>query len=185
MQSAAAAGDGLGLDDDLDPLQMRRECLARSRSTLPLACRLCRLELGLDRAEPGLDLLEGEGLLVGVELLGSAAEASSLQLLDDGMKGGDPRLGALVDRRKSDDRSPELRLLGFEICRFGLQLGLFRRQGDKHRSQRADIVGEGRRAARHGSDRSTFCRFEARFLPPESLRHGPIRPSSVAACAPP
>ena len=79
--AAGARRDGLRLDDDLDALQMRRERLARSRSALPLACRLCRLKFGLDRAEPGLNLVEGKGLLLGIELLGTAAEAGALQLL--------------------------------------------------------------------------------------------------------
>jgi hypothetical protein len=166
----AAAGDGLGLDDDLDPLQMRRECLARSRSTLPLACRLCRLELGRDRAQPGLDLVEGEGLLVGVELLGAAAEASPLQLLDDRMKGGDPCLGPLVDRRKPAD--------------LGLEFGPLRRHGHNHRSQRVDIVGKGRSTACHGSDKKHILpALKPCFLLPESLRHGPIRPTWAVACA--
>jgi hypothetical protein len=59
------------IDDDLDALQMRGERLARSRSTLPLACRPRRIELGLERAESGLDFVEGKGLLVGIELLGA------------------------------------------------------------------------------------------------------------------
>ncbi len=64
----------LRFDDGLNALEMRRDCLARSRSTSPLACR-SRLQFSLVRAEPGLDLVEGEGLLVGIELLEAAAEA--------------------------------------------------------------------------------------------------------------
>jgi hypothetical protein len=131
---AAAAGEALRLDDDLDPFQMRRERLARSRGAAPLACRFRRLELGLDRAEPGLHLLEGEGLLVGIELLGAAAEAGTLQLPDDGMKIGDPFLGALVYRLEPgvvgfepglfglepSDLGSELRRIGPELSRLGL-----------------------------------------------------------------
>ncbi|MER8436229.1 hypothetical protein NKH11_06390 [Mesorhizobium sp. M1393] len=76
MAAGALLPPWLGLDDDLDPLQMRRERLARSRSTSRLACRSCGLELGLNRAEPGLDFVEGEGLLVPFELLGAATEAA-------------------------------------------------------------------------------------------------------------
>jgi hypothetical protein len=54
-----------------------------------------------------------EGLLISVELLGAAPEASALQLLDDGVKIGDPRLRPLVDRRKPNDLGFEHRLLGF------------------------------------------------------------------------
>lgn len=75
MAAGALLPPWLGLDDDLDPLQMRPERLARSRSTSRLACRSCGLELGLNRAEPGLDF-EGEGLLGTFELLGAATEAA-------------------------------------------------------------------------------------------------------------
>ncbi|MER8731129.1 hypothetical protein NKH28_14960 [Mesorhizobium sp. M1227] len=75
MAAGALLPPWLGLDDDLDPLQVRRERLARSRSTSRLACRSCGLELGLNRAEPGLDF-EGEGLLGTFELLGAATEVA-------------------------------------------------------------------------------------------------------------
>src|SRR5690606_38673880 len=116
LAAAAGAGDGLGLDDDLHALKMRRERLARTSFALPaLASRPGRSEFGLDHAKTGLDLVEGEGLLVAVELLGAAAEAGALQLLDDHVQIGNPLLGALVDRGHADD-------LGFEGGGFGLEL---------------------------------------------------------------
>lgn len=47
--------------------QLRSETAGRPRSGL---------ELGLNRAAPGLDFVAGEGLLVTFELLGAATEAA-------------------------------------------------------------------------------------------------------------
>lgn len=163
LASAAGAGDSLRLDDDLDALQMRRERLARAARTSQLACRPCRLEFGLDRAKPGLDLVEGEGLLVGIELLGTPAEAGALQLLDDHMKIGDPLFGALVERRHPDDLGLEFRRFAPELSRLGLQFGLFRRHGDEHRLERVDVVGKGRSAIRHRPTEAYSTRFRDCF----------------------
>ena len=162
----AERGNGLRLDDDLDPLQMRRECLARPRRATALACRFRRFKLGLDRAEPGLNLVEGKGLLIGIELLGAAAEPGTLQLLDDRMKIGDPSFGAFVDRGQPDD-------LGLEFRRFGLQVSLLHRNGDEHRLQRVGVIRKGRSAARHDAEQKhILADLRPAFSPPESLRHG-------------
>ena len=58
---AAATGNGLRLDDDLDALQMRGHT-ARCRSPAGLAAS----------KSAGLDFVEGNDLLVGIELLGAA-----------------------------------------------------------------------------------------------------------------
>ena len=157
LASAASAGYGLRLDDDLDTLQMRRERLARAARASPLAYRPCRLEFGFDRAKPGLDLVEGEGLLVGIELLGTAAEAGTFQLLDDHVQIGDPLFGVLVERRHSHDLGLEFRRFASEVSGLGLQPGLLRRDGNEHRFQRVDVIGKGSSAARHKADRSIFA----------------------------
>ena len=141
----AERGNGFRLDDDLDPLQMRRECLARPRRATALACRFRRFKLSLNQAQPGLDLVEGERLLIHIELLGAAAEPGTLQLLDDRMKFGDPSFGAFVDRGQPVD-------LGLEFRRFALQVSLLHRNGDEHRLQRAGVIRKGRSAARHDAE---------------------------------
>jgi len=131
---------------------MRRERLARPPGAAPVVRRPGRVELGLDRAQPGLDLLEGEGLLVGVELFGAAAEAGPLQLLDDRVKGGDPRLGPLADPRKPAD-------LGFEILPL-------RGRGRKHRLQRVGVVGRAEALRVMAPTKAHFARFEAPLSAP-------------------
>jgi hypothetical protein len=67
-------------DDHLDPRQVARQRLARPRFPgRRLGCG--GLQGPFDRGQTGLDLLEGEGALVGIERLRSPAEASSLQRL--------------------------------------------------------------------------------------------------------
>jgi hypothetical protein len=63
-------GQIVGLDDDLDSLEVRRKALARPRGPLGVGCRTAGLvQTGLDVAEPNLDFIEDEGLLFGVERL--------------------------------------------------------------------------------------------------------------------
>lgn len=93
--------------------------------------------------------------LAAIELLGAAAEAGALQLLDDHVQIGDPLLGALVDRGNADEFGLKLHRLVLKLPRLCLQLGLFRRHGNQHRLERVDIVGKGQCRARHGLDIST------------------------------
>jgi hypothetical protein len=152
---AAGAGDGLWLDNDLHALQMGRERLARTCFALPpLACRPGRRELGLDHAKIGLNLVEGEGLLVAFEFLGAAAEAGALQLLDDHVEIGNPVLGALIDCGHADDLGLELCCLGLVLPRLCLQLILPGRRSNQHCLERVDVVGKGRSRARHDLTRS-------------------------------
>jgi len=135
LDGAASATGRLGFDDHFDPLEVRRQLLARPWGAW-LRWLGERVELRFDCAEARLDLFEGELVLIGIERLRSPPITRPLQRLEQGMQTIDP---------------------GFGIGFGGLQLRRFRGQrrrlgarGEHHRLQRLDIVRQHGRTNGHG-----------------------------------
>ncbi|MCS3452178.1 hypothetical protein M2219_008896 [Bradyrhizobium elkanii] len=86
------------LNDSFDPFQMGRKALAPTRCTLAIRLRTALADLGLDRSDAGLDLLEDKGLLFDVairraELFRSSAEPGAVEGLQDLCQSLDARIG--------------------------------------------------------------------------------------------
>ncbi len=84
--AASAARRRLRLDHDLDPLEMGRQLLARPRCA-GLRRLGCRVQRRLDRAEAGLDLFEGELMLIGIERFRSPPVTCPFERLEQGVAG--------------------------------------------------------------------------------------------------
>ena len=147
LGEALAAGGILGLDHHLDPFQMSRKGLAGPTGRLGFRPEL--VDLGPNRAKPGLDLLECQSILVFIKTFGALAVLGALQHLDHGIEAGDPLLGGLVDL--------------FELGIFGGKFGVRRfltpcpfGGGSQHRLEGFDVVRAFWNRSRHGPEQSIF-----------------------------
>ena len=124
VECAAAAGTGLifDIDDLLDPLEMGRQRPAVGLAR-PFALRLGHrgISCGVHAAKRRLDILQGELELIGVELLGLAAEPVPLEGLEDRLQPLDPGIG-----------------LALGIGEIGQCAGLF----EDERTQRVNVIGK-------------------------------------------
>ncbi|MGY2812075.1 hypothetical protein ACVIHF_008805 [Bradyrhizobium sp. USDA 4506] len=131
------------LNDSFDPFQMGRKALAPTRCTLAIRLRTALADLGLDRGDAGLDLLEDKGLPfnVGVrraELFRSSAERGAVEGLQDLRQPLDARIGIGV--------------AGLEIGDFARQsigAGRFLGHGKNHGLQRLYVIREAEIGRRH------------------------------------
>jgi len=124
VERAAAAGTSLLLDihDLLDPLKMggQRSAVGLARA-LALGLGHRGISCGVHDAKRRLDILQGELELIGVELLGLAAEPVPLEGLEDRLQALDPGIG-----------------LALGIGEIGQCAGLF----EDERTQRVNVIGK-------------------------------------------
>jgi hypothetical protein len=124
VERSAAAGAGLILDVDdlLDPFEMRWQ-----RTTVVLAWAFAPglghrgITCSLRATERGLDILQRQLELIGIKLLGLAAEPVPLEGLDDRLQPLDPSIG-----------------LALGIAEIGQCAGLF----EDERTQRVNVIGK-------------------------------------------
>lgn len=131
------------LNDGFDPFQMGRKALAPARCTRAVRMLTALADLGLDRSDAGLDLLEDEGLLFIVavrraELFRSSAEPGAVEGLQDLRQPLDARIG--------------IGAAGLEICDLALQsigAGRLLGHGKNHGLQRLYVIREAEIGRRH------------------------------------
>jgi len=134
----------LGLDDDLHPLQMRAELLARPRRPLRLVLAACLGQFGFNGRHAGGDLVKYEGDLliaglVAAQTFRARAIKRALQHLHDRRQLHDPRVSRLVDCAKIGVRRSQ-------CCNLGLDRLPLGRQGEDQRMG----IGKGRRKLCNG-----------------------------------
>jgi len=142
LDGAASAAGRIGFDDHFDPREMRRQLLARPWGAW-LGWLGDRVELRFDCAEAGLDLFEGELVLIGIEPLRSPPITRPLQRLEQGMQTIDPGFGISFG-------GPQLRRFRGKGRGFSGQRRRLGARGEHHRLQRLDIVRQHGRTNGHG-----------------------------------
>ena len=156
----AAAGERLRFECHVDPFEMERERFARPRGSL--AFRRLAIEFRLDRAQPGLDLIEGKVELIVIQPLRAATIARPFQRLEHRVQPRDPHLGIVIDR---------------------LQPGDLAGHRQHHRLERINVVREGRSCDRHRLNQTTKPAFLLGFSRSMIQLAAPIQAIAAAAAA--
>ncbi len=124
VERAAAAGAGLllNIDDLLDPFEMggQRSAVGLARALAPCLGH-CGISCGMHAAKRRLDILQRQLELIGIELLGLAAEPVPLEGLEDRLQPLDARIG-----------------LALGIAEIGQCAGLF----EDERAKRVNVFGK-------------------------------------------
>jgi len=156
----APTGEYLRLECHVDPFEMGSKRFALPRGFL--AFRRLLIKFRLDRAQPGLDLIEGKVELTISQPLRAATVARPFQRLEQRVQPRDPHLGIVVDR---------------------LQPGDLAGHRQHHRLERINVVREGRDCDRHRWNQTTKPAFWLGFSGRLIQHAAPIQAIAAAAAA--